>query len=99
MLDWLNSIHYTYLCFTVGICIAMTCSLLSTYIVLRRMSLISEGISHAGYGGIGIALVLGFFIPAINGDVYSRLVTGVFCLGAAFAINAFTRGGKVHEDS
>lgn len=88
--------------YIVGIAIALTCSLLSTYVVLRRMALISEGVSHAGFGGIGVALVLGYYIPAIGMDpasAGSRLVTGAFCLGTALLINYVTRGRKVTEDS
>ena len=98
----LDSLPWRTHAYIVGICIALTCSLLSTYIVLRRMALISEGVSHAGFGGIGVALVLGYYIPAIGTDpasVGSRVVTGLFCLATALLINYVTRGRKVSHDS
>ena len=58
MLTFFSQFHWTAHVFIVGLAIAATCSLLSPYIVLRRMALISEGVSHAGFGGIGAQLLI-----------------------------------------
>ena len=85
--------------FTVGVLIAATCSLLSTYVVLRRMALISEGIAHAGFGGLGVAVVAAALIPTLQGEISQRIITGVFCLLTALLIGYFARSRRVSEDS
>lgn len=83
----------------VGVLIAISCSLLSVYIVLRRMAMISEGVSHAGFGGMGIALLLGVFIPLFANTYVEQVMTGVFCLGTALAIGFITKNRHVSHDS
>lgn len=46
------------------------CALLSVYVVLRRMALISEGVAHAGFGGVAVAILLGYYIPPIRLSFY-----------------------------
>ena len=99
VIDWLTHLHGSALTLIVGVAIAATCSLLSIYVVLRRMALIAEGVSHAGFGGIAVALLAGYYMPAVAGDLGSRLITGAFCLATALLIGYFTRSGRVHEDS
>ena len=47
--------------FLAGICSALLCSALGVFIVLKRASLIGEGIAHLSFGGIAIGLVLSFY--------------------------------------
>ena len=42
-----------------GLAVAVLCSLLSVLVVIKRMAFIGQGISHAAFGGIGVAAVLG----------------------------------------
>jgi zinc transport system permease protein len=99
MFSFFWQFHWTAHVFIVGVAIAATCSLISPYIVLRRMALISEGVSHAGFGGIGLAILLACFLPALNNDVANRVITGIFCLITALLIAYVTRARKVTEDS
>jgi ABC-type Mn2+/Zn2+ transport system permease subunit len=91
-----------------GPIIGAMCALLSVYVVLRRMALISEGISHAGFGGFAVAILLGYFVPEValgplglsfGGHVFQEVVAGVFCLGTALLIGYVTRRKRVSEDS
>jgi zinc transport system permease protein len=63
------------------------------------MALISEGVSHAGFGGLSLALLIGYYIPALGNEFWSRVITGLFCLGTALLIGYFARSRRVHEDS
>src|SRR5205085_287851 len=83
----------------VGPIIGATCALLSVYVVLRRMALIAEGVSHAGYGGIAVAILVGSFVPGMRGNVWQEIFTGIFCLGTALMIGYVTRRKRVSEDS
>src|ERR1035437_7836270 len=94
-----NAIPFEVWIVTVGLLVAATCSLLSTYVVLRKMALISEGVSHAGFGGIALAVLIGLYVPALEGEIAVRSITGIFCLGTALLIGYFARSRRVHEDS
>src|ERR1035437_3355235 len=99
MPDLWSHLSHHYLAILVGLALATTCSLLSVFVVLRKMSMIAESIAHAGIGGIAIALLLGYYIPLFNHPLMMQLVTGVFCLATALLIGFVTKGRHVSEDS
>jgi manganese/iron transport system permease protein len=71
--------------------LAVACAVLSVIVVLRGWAFIGEGISHAGFGGIGTAWLLSLALPALGEQAGAYLVAIVFCLGVALAIGFFTR--------
>ncbi len=73
-----------------GLLIAGTCSLLSFFIIVRRLAFAGMGISHAAFGGVAIGIALG---------VNPIAAAGVFCVGVAGGIGWFSRKGKLHEDA
>jgi zinc transport system permease protein len=99
MFEALSNLDYKVWTFVVGIAIAACCSLLSTYVVLRRMALIAEGVAHAGFGGFGVAFILGYFFSFSIDSVWAKLIMSVFCVVTALGIRFITRGRKVHDDS
>ena len=83
----------------IGPVIGATCAMLSVFVVLRRMALISEGVSHAGYGGIAIAITVGALFSSITGPIWQEVITGIFCLITALLIGYVTGKKRVTEDS
>jgi len=69
---------------------AISCGIIGTYIVSRRMVFIGGGITHASFGGIGIAYYLGMN-PIFGAAVFAVL--------SAFGINYFTQKGNIRQDS
>jgi zinc transport system permease protein len=69
---------------------AISCGIIGTYIVARRMVFIGGGVTHASFGGIGIAYFLG--INPIFG-------AAVFAVLSALGINYFSQSGNVRQDS
>jgi zinc transport system permease protein len=69
---------------------AISCGIIGTYIVARRMVFIGGGITHASFGGIGIAYYLGLN-PILGAAAFSVL--------SAFGINYFTKQGNIRQDS
>lgn len=69
---------------------SIVCGLVGTYIVTRRLTFISGGITHASFGGIGIGVFLGVN-PIVSAMVFSVLST--------FGIQWLSRRGNVREDS
>ncbi|MFW6059281.1 MAG: metal ABC transporter permease [Phycisphaeraceae bacterium] len=77
-----------------GVAIAVVCSVLSVIVVLKRMAFIGQGISHAGFGGIGTAILLG----VAAGRAQDALVLA-FCVGTGVAIGVLARRGRIEADS
>lgn len=70
--------------------IGISCGLVGTYIVAKRMVFISGGITHASFGGLGLAYYLGIS-PMFGATVFS-LLSG---LGILF----LAENKKLREDS
>ncbi|MDR1756574.1 MAG: metal ABC transporter permease [Culturomica sp.] len=70
--------------------VGIVCGLVGTYIVARRMVFISGGITHASFGGLGLAWYLGF--PPIAG-------AALFSVLSALGIHCLSRRQRVREDS
>ena len=73
-----------------GILIAITCSLMSFFIIVRRLAFAGMGISHAAFGGVAIGIAAG---------VNPIVTAGGFCVMVACGIGWFSRKGKLHEDT
>jgi manganese/zinc/iron transport system permease protein len=79
----------------VAVVVAVACALPGTYLVLRRMAMLSDAISHAVLPG----LVVGFLLA---GRVTSPLLmVGAALAGVATAalVEAVTRSGRAREDA
>lgn len=68
----------------------IACGIIGTYIVSRRLVFMSGGITHASFGGIGIAYYLG--ADPLLGAL-------IFAVCSAVGIETFSRKGKISEDA
>jgi zinc transport system permease protein len=75
--------------FTAGIIVSILTGLISVFIVLRKMSFVGAGISHAAFGGVAVGFFTGLN-PLFTAIVYSVLV--------AIGIEATVRRGRISED-
>ena len=69
---------------------AITCGIVGSYVVARRMVFLSGGITHASFGGLGLAIYAGF-----NPLIGALLFASVASVGVEFA----SRRGRIREDS
>jgi zinc transport system permease protein len=76
--------------FVGGALIGATCAFLSVFVVLRRMAFVSQGVSHASFGGVALAVLVGASPTA---------GAAVFAVGTALAIGTVSRRRRVTEDS
>ena len=74
----------------VSVLSGIACSIVGCYIVARRMVFLSGGITHASFGGIGLALYAGFD-PMLGSLGFAALSS----VGIEFA----ARRGRMREDS
>lgn len=92
-MEFLNDlIRYGYL---TNACVAailsgITCGLIGSYIVARRLVFLAGGVTHASFGGLGIALYLGS--NPIGGAM-------LFAVLAALGIEWAGEKGRIREDS
>jgi zinc transport system permease protein len=64
-----------------GLIVAVTCSGIGVFLVLRRLSLVADGLSHVAFGGIAFGLFTGIYplYTAVVGVVLGAL--GIHALG------------------
>lgn len=85
-------VRYSYLNHAFWACIlsGITCGIIGTYVVCRRLVFLSGGITHSSFGGLGIAFYLG--INPILGAM-------VFAVLSALGIEWANDRGRIREDS
>jgi len=76
-----------------GTLIAVLCSVLGVFLVLRRLSLIGDGLAHVTFGSTAIALALKFYSAA------SLLVSLPIVLLASLGILKLTERGRLSGDA
>lgn len=76
-----------------GTLIALLCSVLGVFLVLRRMSLIGDGLAHVTFGSTAIALALKFY------SAMSLLVSMPVVLLASLGILKLTEKGRLSGDA
>lgn len=62
-MDIISFLHYSFIqkAFFAGSFVAIVCSALGLFLILRKMSLIGDGLSHVSFGAIAIGLFFGFY--------------------------------------
>ncbi len=89
---WESIIEYDYLrnAFISCVLTGVICGLVGTYVVSRRIVFLSGGITHASFGGLGMAL---FF----NTNPLIGALT--FAIGSSLGIEWASQRGQIREDS
>lgn len=87
-----NIFEYDFLtnAFIASILSGITCGIVGSYIVTRRIVFLSSGITHASFGGLGIALYAG--IDPLLGAL-------TFASASSIGIEFASRRGSIREDS
>jgi zinc transport system permease protein len=73
-----------------GLLVSITCGIIGTYVVVKRIVFISGGIAHAAYGGIGMSYFFGWN-PVLGAIIFS--------LASAFGMGFVQRKTKERADS
>jgi zinc transport system permease protein len=82
-----------------GVAIGLACSLLSVFVIQRRMAFVGQGISHAAFGGIGVALLLEVAWPAAGRPLVRDAIVALFCVATAILIGRVARTRRIGADS
>ena len=91
-MDNLNFLQYAFIqkAFIAGSFVALTCSILGLFLVLRKMSLIGDGLSHVSFGAIALGLFFG---------IYPFYVAVPVVILGAFLILKITEKTKLYGDA
>ena len=89
---FIDILRYDYLAnaLLAAILAGITCGIVGTYIVSRRMVFLCGGITHASFGGLGIAFYLGLN-PILGASIFAIL--------SALGIEWASDRGRIREDS
>lgn len=89
---FIDILRYDYLAnaLLAAILAGITCGIVGTYIVSRRMVFLCGGITHASFGGLGIAFYLGLN-PILGASIFAVL--------SALGIEWASDKGRMREDS
>lgn len=83
-----------------ALAVGLVCAVLSVLVVLKRMAFIGQGISHAGFGGVGTAALLGFNSVQFGQYAWQQdLIVFLFCLATAVVIAWMTQRRRVETDT
>lgn len=90
-----------------GIAMALLAAGLSVFVVVKRLSFIGQGISHAAFGGAGLAAIMGLsgvFLkgalqPAPFYGIPQFLVIALFCLAAGLLVGVLADKEATREDA
>ncbi len=93
-LDYLVNYAVFRQAFITGLAIAVVCSLLSVLVVFKRMAFIGQGISHAGFGGVGLAILVGVVATRAQ-----DLLVLAFCVGTGVMIGVLSRRRQLETDT
>jgi zinc transport system permease protein len=89
---FLNFINYAFIqrAYLSGSLIAILCATLGLFLVLRKLSLIGDGLSHVSFGAIALGLFLGIY------PIYAAIP---IVIAASFVVLVITEKAKVYGDA
>ena len=73
-----------------GLAVAVTCSVIGLFLVLRRQSLFGDAISHVAFGGIAIGLFINLY------PIWTAFIVSIF---GAIGITKLRESTKIPPDS
>ncbi len=81
-----------------AVVVAVLGGALSVFVVVKRLAFIGQGISHAAFGGVGVAAVAGLLAGG-SASLGGYAVVGGFCIATAVGIALLSERTDVAEDT
>lgn len=82
-----------------GVAIALFAGLLSPLVVLRKMAFVGQGISHAAFGGAGLAALIGLTAPTLAHAAGTLSVVAMVCVLCGVLIATMAERSRASEDT
>lgn len=90
MTQWVAAADFLKDALAAGALAAVACGIVGSLVVAKRLVMLGGGVSHAAFGGVGLAYWLGW--PPVA-------TASGFGFSTAWIVGALTRRGKVREDA
>ena len=78
-----------------GSLVAVSCALLGSFLILRKMAMVSDAISHAVLPGIVIA----YMVMGADQTIWMLVGAGILGVITTFLIEFFHQKGKLQSDA
>lgn len=91
--------------------VAIACAVLSPVAVLKRLSFVGQGVSHAAFGGVGLAFMAGItgaaepsgpmggLVGSVAANIALLAVVSAFCIAAALGMGWLTERSRASADT
>lgn len=91
MSDFISALQFDFMrnALLAGVLVSLAAGIVGVYVVLNRITILSGGIAHAAYGGVGMAYFFGFD-PLLGGVIFS--------LGASMLMSVVQRRARQRTD-
>src|SRR5581483_11729526 len=88
----LTPFHYAFMqrAFVAALAVGLLCSTMGTYVILRKLSFIGDGIAHASFAGIVVA-----YLRGANFYIGAAIVAVITAVGIGFV----SRRGRISLDT
>ncbi|RMH26869.1 MAG: metal ABC transporter permease [Planctomycetota bacterium] len=83
----------------VAMLVALIGGLLSPLVVLKRLAFVGQGVSHAAFGGVGLAAVLGFGSTRGIDSVARTLIVTAFSIGSGLLVSHLAQRTQRRTDT
>lgn len=83
----------------VAILVALLGGLFSVIVVMKRLAFVGQGVSHAAFGGVGLAAILGFGSTTGADPLARTLVVGVFSIAAGLLVSHLAKRTERRTDT
>jgi len=84
-----------------ALAIALLCGVLSVMVVLKRLAFIGQGVSHAAFGGVGLAMIFGLATTeaGLGQELAMFFVVVAFCIASALGVAWLSREDSSRADT
>jgi len=95
MMDFTGIFSYSFVqrALLTGVLIAVVCSVVGVFLVLRRLSLIGDGLAHVTFGSVAVVLLIGM------APVYVTLAALPLVMLSSLIILQLIRSKRIHGDA
>lgn len=83
----------------VALLVALLGGLFSVIVVTKRLAFVGQGVSHAAFGGVGLAAVLGFASTSGVDSVFRTVIVALFSIAAGLLVSHIAKRTQQRTDT
>lgn len=83
----------------VALLVAILGGLLSVIVVMKRLAFVGQGVSHAAFGGVGLAAILGFASTTGTDPIARTIIVALFSIAAGLIVSHLSHRTQRRTDT